>query len=114
MPNTANNAPLPVVYVDLTVDRLDHTDSIMTMGALCARALRENGQITLYVTLDHRVEIARPYEVELDLTPEKEALAALMRAGYTGEELVRYLQGRDARKKRRELLDQNNTQKEGT
>jgi|1185.fasta_scaffold505031_1 hypothetical protein len=107
---TDNSVPMKVIDVELTVDRLDHTDSIMFMGALCARALREQGQITLFVTKEMRVEQALPYEVELDTATESSALRFLMNRGYTDEELRAFLKGRDDRKRRRELLDK---QKEG-
>lgn len=96
--------PLQVRYVDLTLDRLDHTDSIMLMGALCARVLRERGQITLYIDRDNKVEQAMPYEVELDLMSEEDSIKALLSAGYTDEQLTAFLKGREDRLRRRATL----------
>lgn len=102
--NKPSNAPLQVRYVDLTLDRLDHTDSIMLMGALCARVLRERGQITLYMGKENTVQQAMPYEVELDLDKEKDALQVLTMCGYTDEQLIDYLKGRDAREQARKRV----------
>lgn len=98
---TRDNGPLQVRYVDLTLERLEHTDSIMTMGALCARALREEGQITLYMTRDNKVEQALPGEVEVDIYAENDALRILIAMGYQDAQLVAYLRGREDRARRR-------------
>ena len=64
------DAPVQVKYIDLTLDKIDHQDSIMLMGALCANVLREKGQITLFLDRDKRVQQAMPMEVELDMHDE--------------------------------------------
>lgn len=83
----------------LTMEKLASAPSVLTLGALVVNTLQEHRVVTLYVNRDGVVQLCPPGEIQLDGLPENEAIQILSSSGYSDEQLIAYLKGRDDRKR---------------
>ena len=79
-------------------ESLKEAGNILAIGALAARTLFDEGQVTLFIGLNGEVELAKKGEVELDSMEELKSINTLKERNYSDEDLILYLKGRDARK----------------
>ena len=84
---------------DLTRDRLRTSEAILTLGALAASRLLEDGMVVLHLSQEGVVQVCPPHEVKLDALSEDDAISKLLDVGYDDAQLVEYLEGRTARGK---------------
>lgn len=81
----------------LTAQSLGTDQATAALGVLATKHLALHGVVAFYVALDGTVQLALPGEITLDGIPEPMAIRELTDRGYTEEQLIEYLQGRDAR-----------------
>src|SRR5438270_544166 len=81
----------------LHVSALDTTAAVTTLGLIAATSLRTNQIVTLQVGADGYIELAPPWEIELDALDEGEALRILIARSYTDQQMQDYLRQRNAR-----------------
>ena len=80
---------------------LTTSEAILALGTIVARQLIEYGESSVYISQDESVCIASPGEFSMDALPEEMAIHTLLDQDWTEEEVAQYLEGRDARLKRR-------------
>jgi hypothetical protein len=81
----------------LTIHHLGTDQATAVLGVLATQHLSQYGVCTFYKALDGTLLVAPAGEVTLDALPEHMAVRELGERGYTDEQLVEYLKGRDAR-----------------
>jgi hypothetical protein len=81
----------------ISLDDLGKAKSVLGLGLVVNRGLRERGVITLFVNNKGDVEICPYEEVILDDMPFEQALDILLGRGYEDEQLFAYLEGRNSR-----------------
>lgn len=81
----------------LTLQSLGTDQATAALGVLATKHLALHGVVAFYTALDGTIQIALPGEITLDGIPEQMALQELASRGYSQEDLVEYLKGRDAR-----------------
>jgi len=81
----------------LTLQSLGTDQATAALGVLATKHLALHGVVSFYTGLDGAIKVALPGEITLDGIPEPMAVQELTSKGYSQEELVEYLKGRDAR-----------------
>ena len=81
----------------LTSKHLGTDQATAVLGVLATKHLSQYGICTFYRATDGSIQVAPPGEVTLDALPEPMAIRELTDRGYTEEQLIEYLKGRDAR-----------------
>jgi hypothetical protein len=81
----------------LTLQSLGTDQATAALGVLATKHLALHGVVSFYTALDGTIQVALPGEVTLDGIPETMAIQELTAKGYSQEDLVEYLKGRDAR-----------------
>ncbi len=81
----------------LTKDTLNSADAVLGLGLIAAKALLEKGTVSFFLNKEGQVEVCPVGELELDGLEQEDALAVLLDRGYSDEQLMAYLQGREAR-----------------
>lgn len=82
-------------------ENLRNSQALAAVGILVVKALLENGIASLFINADGEVEVILPGELECDGLEEGEAIRVLTAKGYSDQQMVAYLKGRDARIKMR-------------
>tara|TARA_R110002096_G_scaffold203845_1_gene389246 strand:- start:305 stop:592 length:288 start_codon:yes stop_codon:yes gene_type:complete len=81
----------------LSVTHLGTDQATAVLGVLASAHLSQYRVCTFYVSLDGTIAVAPAGEITLDALPEPMAVRELTDRGYTEEQLIEYLKGRDAR-----------------
>lgn len=81
----------------LSRDQLGTDQATAALGVITTQHLALHGMICIYTTPDGIIQVAPPGEVTLDGIPESMAIQELHDRGYSDEEKIEYLKGRDAR-----------------
>lgn len=81
----------------LTLQSLGTDQATAALGVLATKHLALHGVVSFYTALDGTIQLALPGEITLDGIPETMAIQELQTKGYSEEQLIEYLQGRDAR-----------------
>ena len=81
----------------LSREQLGSDQATAALGVIATQHLALHGMVCLYTTADGIIQVAPPGEVTLDAVPEPMAIQELVDRGYTEDEMIEYLKGRDAR-----------------
>lgn len=81
----------------LSVTHLGTDQATAVLGVLATKHLSTYRVCCFYVSLDGTIAVAPPGEVTLDALPEPMAIQELTDRGYSDEQLIEYMKGRDAR-----------------
>lgn len=81
----------------LTLQSLGTDQATAALGVLATKHLALHGVVSFYAAQDGTIQLALPGEITLDGIPETMAIQELTARGHTEEQLIEYLQGRDAR-----------------
>jgi hypothetical protein len=82
----------------LTKGDLATEAALIALGSLAAPALDKHGIVTFYLDAEGDIIFLPPEEYRCDLMNEDEAIQSLLSLGYTDDQLVEYLKGRELRR----------------
>jgi hypothetical protein len=89
----------PIASEELSKKHIATTVGITAIGTIAARELLTRGSCVLFINSRGSVELVPYHEITLDALSDDQAIQKLLSLGYTDQQLLTYLGGRDTRRK---------------